>query len=524
MEIIFCLISVLVCSIIFATVGSTVLSFISYNKNKQIAFNFYIGQIVCIVLFSLLALYITTITITTFLILIIGLLCGIYTIYNKNFSIVPTKKEILLCTISLIAIAIVVFTYYNIPTVHNIDKWAFNGSIHTGRSENIITYFTTQNKLSPVGQNFGQVCLLLFSQSIYKCNLPIAISIWLIVNGCFFVLLIFNFLKKYIASNSIVYKSILLIMLGATNIGLVLSNIIDIGSPFILSGYTDNYQSLSTLLLIFYLLYSKHIVSHKFNTIGYYLLITTLLVANHIFGIQNFVALLSISGIGVIYLFFYKKKKLLLSILPTIILLLLIVGIGKWYSGMLVQQKYINQAIPDTISVYDTKHTGITILPAISHKYYVNKEYEFNQVQVIPKADSVLAASNTPNKLRVYATILEANLWDALRLLFYPIMVTIIGVWYCTKYKADAILLLVTLCSIAFFCSSFILAFCFKVNDYKLELNRFFYSFILFAFINWGLLYQYSHHTKVKQLLHILMYAALVPLCVDLVLRWLNAN
>ena len=506
---------IIIVLIVYCTVvGRVLLCALLPTKALPATYAYYMGLMVTLLLFTISALYITSITYTMYILGAVGLVGMLYLI---KCTINPLKISLKLLGISiLIAIAVyaILQLIYYTPTGISTVQWPHYGSIHTGRSMAITGYYNEHDKLTVIGQNIGQNIISLIYLRLGCTQLALATSITIAVQATIFILLLFHFLLSVFKNKKAVMYTILIICLGSTSVGLVPNNIIDIGYPIVLGGYSDNYIALAALGSILYTVYLITYSTYKKISLCYILIIGML--ASIISGIQNIVVILPLV---VAYTLWYVKIKDYKNLKKVVHILLILVSgfaIAKYSIGMLVKPSMIDVAIPESII---PKQTGIKIVPAVSHKYYLEQKYTFKQVSVIPNIDSILPQLGITNKVRAAAYVLQVNVWEALRLYFFPILLMILSIvlWY--NKRTTQLHNYILACSIIFFMVGFGISFFIQYNGFKNELNRFMYPFIVLAIIQFGFLVKLFTATISTFFLYFIFAVSLLPTVIELVLR-----
>lgn len=79
---------------------------------------------------------------------------------------------------------------------------------------------------------------------------PFTITLWIAVNAAFFMLLLYEIVIIAINNKRLAIGGTAFVMFCGVSLSFTWNNLVDIGNPFIISGYADNYLGLASLLLL----------------------------------------------------------------------------------------------------------------------------------------------------------------------------------------------------------------------------------------------------------------------------------
>jgi hypothetical protein len=505
--IIFCI------GICFIFIGNSLLKWLRLPP-ANMATAFFAGEIISLVWLALVARFINLNT-ALYGWLILLSVAAVHTAVTKKRPALSLKTLGIVAATGTLVAAILWFWWNPQTDRQATGLMQHRGSLHTLRSMAITQYIIGHNQLPGIGQNFGQNLLVCLSNFLKSGNNSMAITSWIALNAAFFVLLVYEWLRASLVAHRVALAATSFVMLCGVSLSFTWSNLIDIGNPLIVSGYADNYLALASLLLLFGIFQN-----HPQKT-GAMVWAALLCFAHHIYAPQNTVALFTVLAGYALYTMWRRQWSRFYKALRYGLLLVAIAATGYFFGGMLLAQKYVNADIAAAQQVA-VAGGGIRIVPHLVSKVYSNHEFRHRRASTVFENEGDLQNAGTPvSKIRLAAAHLEASIWESGRLLFFPLVLLLLGGYtvYRKRNQHPQLKLLLFTGAVSLL-AGWLLAYWLAMGPYKMELNRFLYPGTLFSLLCFPFLQAaYANHRKISILLWVLAIAGMVPFFVELLLR-----
>lgn len=506
---------VLLLSFVFLLVGRAGMA-AARSQQTGMATLFFAGELVSVWLFGVMA-RIVPMQIAFVCWIILAVVCIAYVLLKLRMH--WPRPGILLVWLGLaVMVTGILLFWWNMPADTVPDPvMRHNGSIHTGRSLAIAGYMVDQNQLTGIGQNFGQSLLLCITGMTGATLEPFTITLWIAVNAAFFMLLLYEIFSIAISNKRLAIVGTAFVMFCGVSLSFTWNNLVDIGNPFIISGYADNYLGLASLLLLGLVVFEANAGRLSISQI---IFIIILLSGNHIYAPQNLVVLLALLLLLLLYKAIRKQWHPARRLFLWNIIVAVIIASGFFFGGMFLDKKRTDDHIPFASQV-NVSGGQLRLLPHLSSKMYNDGVFTFRKASTVPGISSDTAVSPAGN-LKLAAAHLEADIWESLRLVFFPLALLLFSAVIITRDSAayNRWWKGLTVAGLAFFLCAWPIAYFLTVGQYKMELNRFLYPFILCGLMTWPfLLQQYSGQKRMRWLLWGCGVAGILPFFTELLFR-----
>jgi hypothetical protein len=369
-----------------------------------------------------------------------------------------------------------------LPVEKNPD-WAFAtiGSLHSARYAWIANYISFCGYVPILGQNTGQ-SILTFMMMVLSENRPyIFLFTWLYSSIVFLAVYIYGVISLYEKRTRLILLAILIMLLGNSAFSLTHVLVIDSGSPFALSGYTDSlFGVFSILMLLFYFAQLKKTAT---SLMPVFFVVGLICSANFFTAPQNMLFLLAIIPVLVINSYISNISLKSAAFWISVLLVSALIAIPQ---GGMLTPKYLQSPL-DFIGLMSTqglnaKHTGFEIIPGIPfHFGWTGGEWKSGQMTFLKEAQGYMA--NWRAEAVSIIWILEQVFFTSIRVLFFPIL-GIVALYYLSRREMASpsleqnIVAIPSVKTLLFLGAyvmliGFIICFTVMVNGFKWEFSRF---------------------------------------------------
>ena len=367
--------------------------------------------------------------------------------------------------------------------------WSVFGSLHSGRYVNIAQYIIEFNRIPIIGQNYGQSMLSSILMFIGLKYPFLALNIWLSTSIFYLCISIYGFFKILKLSTKISIVGTFILMFGNTALSLTHILVIDSGSPLLMNGYTDSIFSVATILLFLVWFNSISICVNKTkNTLFRSFPILFIFgISWNITAPQNIIISLSLLLLIVLanYKGIFNKNRILVY---SIFILLLFSLIGLTQGGMLSPQ-IVRDDIKLPGLMEATISSNIFIRPELPYHFGIGGHWHYGTTsdETFRKI-KFLNWYWSPHLINKIIFTVETNLWNSIRVAFFPILgIIVLGVLIKNKkyeYRENEQNTIKTLFEFAAitFIVGFLIAF--FISIYKWEFSRFLIPGYFFGMIS----------------------------------------
>jgi hypothetical protein len=475
----------------------------SANRALGAGFSFFLGLSLFMSSYRLLGLLTSdarlSLALSALLVCIIGL-----TKTNRTAlkNILSKKREYVLslaCIALLYTLIIMFWVQPDEPKGMGVPYYNV-GTLHSGRYANIATYIIQTNRIPVLGQNYGQSLLATLPMSIGLNNPFPALSAWLAISLFFLATTLTGIFQFLGLKGAKAYYGVAVVMFGNAALSFSHVQIIDSGSPPLLSGYTDSVASIGSFLLFLYLLNA----SYRKETASWWGLCAALAALGFSWAItapQNVVAAV-ITLCGLLAYSFKTRRKSTHGTVAIGLVLALSVALGALGGGMMTPKGWIDRGVdipgiteifPDNPAagnasggIYHGK--GVEVQPILPCLFQGGESWlSCNDVYAYASHDAENKLIGQLRGPRWYASleeteyVVETFLWGSLRMVFFPLLGLALLAYHLNsrrglpalERKSDSTMSGLLAASVAVFLPGFILCLLLMVQDYKWPLTRF---------------------------------------------------
>jgi|GEM_PF-5580553 len=373
----------------------------------------------------------------------------------------------------------------------SVGSYSYMGTLHGGRYANLSIVMSQLNKIPIVNQNYLQSLLSTISSFFNSPTPYFSLWAWLMISSFFFVILLYGLFKQFNISSFYAGLGVFFIFFGNTALSLVHLEMVDSGSPWIHSGYTDSIVSISSFLIFIYFL--KNVLGNSISSwekLGYLGLFA---VTWSMCAPQN---ILLAGGIVFLFTLYFglKKSASFKPMLTTLLMAALFSAISLPLGGMLTPPHYLSYTqIPGMISPHGEQNSsskliqlkiGIPYTYGIAGRWYPTgsngtvipyySELNYLKNEIIKGFHSF---SRIDEKLlKLYIPLfwyLELTLIQTVLLCFFPLLGFFLGYLFIKKNPHLDTFNLLWKCGWISFSLGFPIVFFISVHDMKWELSRF---------------------------------------------------
>ncbi|MFC1566337.1 LamG-like jellyroll fold domain-containing protein [bacterium] len=354
------------------------------------------------------------------------------------------------------------------------------GTINSGRHVNIITYIVESNRIPILGQSFGQSILssipLFFGIKTPFLNL----TIWLIFSISFLIFLSYGVLRYFKLNIFSAILGVFVLMVGNTALTLGHILVLDSMNPLAFNGYTDSIFAIGSFF--FFLFWIKSCFSEKNISLFVNVLAALSIgISWNLCGAQNIVLVIPLFLI-ILFFAFIRKFKYMTKITIVSILFFIAVSIGIFQGGMLtLDNKQDRLQLEGVHKVVSTLSKIVSFNPAFVHHTGFGRKWERNYHRV-----DISKVKNVDSFFYEFIVGFEKNLWEALRLTFWPVLgfILMFLLLFTKSYEKLKILdnkkiiqeKFLLLFSSGVFIIGFSINFFIAITNHKWELSRFLMS------------------------------------------------
>lgn len=354
------------------------------------------------------------------------------------------------------------------------------GSLHAGRYANLATAIVEGGSIPVVNQNYGQ-SLLAAALMLLGIKAPfLALHVWLTLSKVFFLFAVLGFFRHLGLEPKKAALAACLVYLGNTALSLTFVLVGDSGFPWAIVGYTDTLAGGATLLaLAVCLMDPPPAESYSGGRAATALALPALLGLQwQMQSPQNLLVLLP--ALGLLGLAAVKRGAFPGRPVTAFVgALLVFFAVGAFQGGMLTPKSLLTtDRIPGLMLAASERPTSF-------NPVYPNVRFSGPQAVFFPNQQNFAGARNPSTPDFLFA--LESNLWDALRMAFFPLLGFTLGGWFLSRRGAlcpncqaageDRSLRVfgaLWLGGAALYATGFAFAFPISYHGYKWELARFF--------------------------------------------------
>lgn len=460
-------------------------------SSLKIGISYFLGVSLFFVIYRILDYIISNARVSMIISLAILLILGLVNLRKNPIDLrnkLNYKTLIVILILLIFSFLFVLFLWLEPLKTHVInDFMRFNGSLHSGRYANIATYIFENNKIPVLNQNYGQSLLATISMFLGFNNPFLALYIWLSFSIFFLIITIYGFFRYFGINKTYSSFFTLIVMFGGTALSLAYIGLIDSGSPFIAIGHSDTLISFATFLI--FIIFIKNIIKKENNSfLVSAVLLFILIISWCIYAPQNIIIAFPLMFL-LFLLFSYQDKKINKKLLFLMILLLVFLGIGILLGGMLTPQFLVNKNadIPGTMTIIKEGAKNIELAPVLPYVYPTINEsshsvYFYSDLREIRSKGLNININSIPGIL----FLLEAMLWDSLRIIFFPFISFVFLFFYLFYYNKEnnrenikennkdiENIKFLYIASIITFLIGFFIAYFFIIQGRKWELSRF---------------------------------------------------
>ncbi|MBD5475954.1 MAG: hypothetical protein HDR17_08255 [Lachnospiraceae bacterium] len=368
------------------------------------------------------------------------------------------------------------------------------GSQHSIRYTNIAAYFTDYDYIPILNQSYGQSLLGSFGTFFGIDNINFFMSVWLAAGKTFMVLFLFGLFYKYFNRLLSILLTVV-VFCGSVSLSAYPIKVLDTGSPFFYSGYTDSIVGACSFYI--FLVFMFHILSDKEKlTVKHYAFTFCMMLYWCMSAPQNIVV---IGGIGFFILLYLLWKKEFQLVTPTLCIagaVLVGAGVGILEGGMLTPSSLIEDVNIEGIMTVAIKTGSVKISLVPSMPYFIDSDILQKWSYEIPYMENTLQyAVEGLNKGDIGICLYHLGIlcWDSVRIIFWPLMGTLGMMWEVYKRRERQIIYW-SFAGVIALGIGWIIAFVFSYCELKRELTRFmmpcYFLCMIFMAVLLGKLYE----------------------------------
>lgn len=276
----------------------------------------------------------------------------------------------------------------SVPSAVPADPFACIGSLHAGRYVNIALYMLNHNAIPALQQNIGQSLLAVIPSIMGFDHLFFSLQIWLIISLAALALCLFGFFRDFFIKRSFLFMGVAFVFLGNTALYPYHVLNIDSGSPFIINGYSDSILSLTSLVVVVWLLL-KAMAAPPLSasaSVKSGMLFGIIGAAWNLYAPQNVLLMLVAFGF---FFFLYMAKKMdkdefkTSAVFVLSLILAAALAIKAGFGGMLAPPSLVDK--PDIAGLLDMRDRGLLFLPIFPFQRWTHDQWKFSATFMSPE-------------------------------------------------------------------------------------------------------------------------------------------
>ena len=389
---------------------------------------------------------------------------------------IADKKSIIMYWLPLLLIVCAVLLGKWIPSEDIPFFLKSIGSLHSPRYSWIANYIEYCNSIPVLGQNTGQSVLAFIAGYVLTPAPYLFLFLWLAFSVFSLGFFIHGVLNQYTNNPKNLLWGVAIFLLGGTALSTTHVLVVDSGSPFFFSGYTD---TLIGIFSVFFITILFGAIQKEGLNWKLWWIMLLLLSVNYLSSPQNIVLIFLVFSILLI-----RKTLSKYSVFYFLAVFLLSAVLFIPQGGMLTpSSQHTKVNYPGMMSVsnaregkateHGIKEKGVIIYPGYPFHYDGIFGWKSGQTQLLEEALGY--KSNLTENIPSFVWTLERVAINSIVVLFFPMAGLIYLKKYrlnpkpCSKSEVDRLYLF----GLLFFIFGLFISFPFSLNGYKWELSRF---------------------------------------------------
>lgn len=504
----------------------------SFSASFVFGASYFLGISFYIVFFKTAYLFFEDVDISVFIMFGLAFLLVAFNVDKLTHFVrsIVNKKFIVIYWLPLLFIVCIVLLGKWLPSEDIPFFLKSIGSLHSPRYAWISNYIEYCNSIPILGQNTGQSVLAFIAGYVLTPGPYLFLFFWLAFSVFSLGFFIHGVLYKYVNNSQNLLWGVAIFLLGSTAFSITHVLVVDSGSPFFFSGYTD---TLIGLFSVFFIIILFHAVQEEKSNGKLWWIMLLLLSVNYLSSPQNIVLIFLVFSILFVrktlrkYSAFYFLAVFLLSAVLFIPQGGMLTPSSQHtevnYSGMMS----VSNAREGKATEHGIKEKGVIIYPGYPFHYDGIFGWKSGQTQLLEEA--LEYKKSLIKNISSFVWTLERVVINSIVVLFFPIA----GLIYLKKYRSNPKVYnknevdYLYFFGLLFFIFGLLISFPFSLNGYKWELSRFMIPGIAVGMLGFSLfVVNQMKKTKKRKVLVIFISSVVMfgPISTQLVVVGLNIS
>ena len=371
-------------------------------------------------------------------------------------------------------------------------------------------------KFFPIlGQNTAQSILSYVTGAVYGNRPFLGLFLWLESSIFFLSIFFYGIIRMIVSKSRIAFLLVVLIMFGNSALSFSHILVIDSGSPFGLSGYTDTLYGVFSVFFLFFL--HNYLNKKRGINLAAFFLVVLILITNYLASPQNIILLSLLTLFITFYSFIHSKDYKMTIFWGLAILLTSIISIPM--GGMLTPE-----FLQTNLEYYGLmsplgNSSGLELYPGYPYHFGNPNEWALGQLSLLKELQMYIQQGLSGYSSSIW--VLEQIIFNSFRVLFFPLL-GIIAFYFLPKKLANSAKQEDTelptfknffVYGLLLFSIGFIICFPFAMNGFKWQFARFMVPAIAVGMFGFSLfvLYLVDKYKKIGRYIFIcLVFTVLV--------------
>ena len=371
-------------------------------------------------------------------------------------------------------------------------------------------------KFFPIlGQNTAQSILSYVTGAVYGNRPFLGLFLWLESSIFFLSIFFYGIIRMIVSKSRIAFLLVVLIMFGNSALSFSHILVIDSGSPFGLSGYTDTLYGVFSVFFLFFL--HNYLNKKRGINLAAFFLVVLILITNYLASPQNIILLSLLTLFITFYSFIHSKDYKMTIFWGLAILLTSIISIPM--GGMLTPE-----FLQTNLEYYGLmsplgNSSGLELYPGYPYHFGNPNEWALGQLSLLKELQMYIQQGLSGYSSSIW--VLEQIIFNSFRVLFFPLL-GIIAFYFLPKKLANSAKQEDTelptfknffVYGLLLFSIGFIICFPFAMNGFKWQFARFMVPAIAVGMFGFSLfvLYLVDKYKKIGRYIFIcLVFTVLI--------------
>jgi len=491
----------------------------SYHLFFRVGSAYFLGIAFLVAIFRSFTYFVTSphqsIWITSLLAL--GLcLCSYKDLYKLLREILQTRLFLIFLTFTIFVAPLLLIFWLPFNSLQDMNPvHSLVGSLNSVKYA-WVSNFINECKFFPIlGQNTAQSILSYVTGGVYENRPFLGLFLWLESSIFFLSIFFYGIIRMIVSKSSIAFLIVVLIMFGNSALSFSHILVIDSGSPFGLSGYTD---TLYGVFSVFFLFFLHHYLNKKRGiNLAVFFLVVLILITNYLASPQNIILLSLLILFITFYSFIYSKDYRMAIFWGLAILLTSIISIPM--GGMLTPEFFQTNLEYYGLMSPSGNSSGLQVYPGYPYHFGNPNEWALGQLSLLKELQMYIQQGLSGYSSSIW--VLEQIIFNSVRVLFFPLL-GIIAFYFLPKKLSSSAKQEDTelpdsknffVFGLLLFFIGFIICFPFAMNGYKWQFARFMVPAIAVGMFGFSLfvLYLVDKYKKIGRYIFIcLVFTVLV--------------